>query len=164
MTDGRLPYHPDGGWPGSLCAAILGLPGVPAIERGGHVSLVWVIISLERVRRRLRGPGPVPVPPLTVAPDEIGDVVVALGRPELERFMTAITVSLDPTMPRPDSPARLSGAIAAVIERVGGCGQPLVTRSPAGLYTPEYWHVRVNGANGAARAALQRLADGARLD
>jgi len=96
--------------------------------------------------------------------DEIGDVVLALGRPELERFMTAITASLDPAMPRPDSPARLAGALATVIERVGGCGHPVVTRSPAGLYTPEYWHVRLNAANRPARSALQRLADGARLD
>jgi hypothetical protein len=119
--------------------------------------------SLDRVLRRLRGAGVAPVPPVQVDPDEIGDVVLALGRPELERFMTAITASLDPAMPRPDSPARLAGALSTVIERAGGCGHPVVTRSPAGLYTPEYWHVRLNEANGPARSALQRLADGARL-
>jgi hypothetical protein len=126
---------------------------------------MWVTIHFDRVRRRLRAPEAEPVPGsvLVADPDPLDDVVVALGRPELERFMTGLS-SLDPAMPRPDSPARLAGAVAAAIERVGGTGQPTVTRSPAGLYTPEYWHVRVDGADAATRAALERLANGRGLD
>lgn len=125
---------------------------------------MWVMTSLDRVRRRLRQPEPEPEPVATADSERLDDVVLALGRPELERFMTALTGSLDPRMPRPDSPARLAGAVATALDRVGGCGHPTVTRSPAGLYTPEYWHVRVDGANDAARSALQRLADGRELD
>jgi hypothetical protein len=123
---------------------------------------MWVMTSLDRVRRRLRHPEKGP-PPLT-EPDHLDDVVLALGRPELERFVTALAGTLEAKVPRPDSPARLAGAVAAVLDQIGGQGRPTVTRSPAGLYTPEYWHVRIDGANDAARSALQRLADGQELD
>jgi len=117
-----------------------------------------VMTSLDRVRRRLRHPEP------AIESDHLDDIVLALGRPELERFTTALAGSLDPHLPRPDSPARLAGAVATVLERIGGQGRPTVTRSPAGLYTPEYWHIRVDGADDTARTALQRLADGRELD
>lgn len=123
---------------------------------------MWVMTSLDRVRRRLRHPEKEP-PPLT-EPEHLGDVVLALGRPELERFVTALAGTLDPHMPRPDSPVRLAGALATILDRIGGQGRPTVTRSPAGLYTPEYWHVRIDGADDAARSALQRLAEGRELD
>jgi hypothetical protein len=120
---------------------------------------MWVMTSIDRVRRRLRQAEP-PEPIPAADPDRLDDVVLALGRPELERFVSALVASLDPHMPRPDSPARLAGAVATAIERVGGRGGPTVTRSPAGLYTPEYWHIRVEGADAAAGDALHRLADG----
>jgi len=36
-------------------------------------------------------------------------------------------------------------------------------RSPAGLYTPEYWHVRIDGADDLTRAAIGRLLTGGRV-
>jgi hypothetical protein len=122
---------------------------------------MWVTIHFDRVRRRLRAPGAEPASGSVLVDDSdpLDDITVALGRPDLERLITGLS-SLEPGMPRPDSPARLAGAVAAAIDRVGGRGQPTVTRSPAGLYTPEYWHVRIDGADAATRAALERLANG----
>ena len=120
---------------------------------------MWVTKSLDRAKRRLRGPdaadGAVAPEP---APSD--DVRVALTRPELERFVSALAAYLDPHMPRPDSPARLAGALTTAIERLGGSGRPSVTRSPAGLYTPEYWHVRIEGADNVIRAAVSALENG----
>jgi hypothetical protein len=120
---------------------------------------MWVTKSLDRAKRRLRGPD---LADQAVAPDPAtsDDVRVALTRPELERFVSALAAYLDPHMPRPDSPARLAGALTTAIERLGGTGRPSVTRSPAGLYTPEYWHVRIEGADDVARQAVAALEQG----
>lgn len=120
---------------------------------------MWVTKSLDRARRRLRGPDDAD---RAVSPDPApsDDVRVALTRPELERFVSALAAYLDPHMPRPDSPARLAGALSTAIERLGGTGRPSVTRSPAGLYTPEYWHVRIEGADDVARQAVAALENG----
>ncbi len=90
------------------------------------------------------------------------DLVVAFVRPDLERFVGALATFLDPRMPRPDSPARLAGAIGTALERIGGRGQVTVTRSPAGLYTPEYWHVRIVAADRVTHEAIAVLATGGR--
>jgi hypothetical protein len=123
---------------------------------------MWVQKSIDRARRRLLGPAPEPAP-APPDPDRIEDLVVALGRVELDRFITAIAASLDPHMPRPDSPARLAGAVATALQRAGGTGRPTVTRSPAGLYSPEYWHIRVEAADRVTRATLDQLSSGRRL-
>lgn len=123
---------------------------------------MWVQKSIDRARRRLLGPAPEPAP-APPDPNRIEDLVVALGRADLDRFVTAISASLDPHMPRPDSPARLGGAIETAIQRAGGAGRPIVTRSPAGLYSPEYWHIRVEGADRITRATLDQLSSGRRL-
>jgi hypothetical protein len=123
---------------------------------------MWVQKSLDRARRKLRGPAPEPAPP-PPDPNRIEDLVVALGRADLDRFISALSSSLDPHMPRPDSPARLGGALATAIERAGGHGRPTVTRSPAGLYTPEYWHIRVEAADRVTRATIDQLQSGRRI-
>ena len=87
---------------------------------------------------------------------------MSVVRNDLERLITALSASCQPDLPRPDSPVRLATALAAVIGRVGGAGHPVVTRSPAGLYTPEYWHIRVEGADG--RTRVVRPADRRRKD
>jgi hypothetical protein len=117
---------------------------------------------LERARRRLLGDEEPEtatiIAPVSPDPEAIGDVVVAMVRPDLDRFARALAKSLDPGMARPDSPALLAGALTTAIDRIGGRGRPVVTRSPAGLYTPEYWHVRVHGADVRTRGVLARLA------
>jgi hypothetical protein len=85
------------------------------------------------------------------------DLVVTLSRSELDRFVRALAALLDPDMPRPDSPARVAGAVATAIERSRGKGQATVTRSPAGLYAPEYWHIRIAGADDATRRTMAML-------
>jgi hypothetical protein len=126
---------------------------------------VWVSKSLDRARRHfVRVPEPVAAPLADAAPVDVRcDVVIAIGRSDLERLLAALVASLDPHMARPDSPRRLEGALATAIQRVGGRGTPSVIRSPAGLYTPESWQLRVDGADGATRSALDRLTAGSRI-
>jgi len=124
---------------------------------------MWVQKSLDRARRRLTRPAPAEPGPPPPDPDRIEDLVVALGRVELDRFISTLASSLDPHMPRPDSPARLGGALATALERTGGLGRPTVTRSPAGLYSPEYWHIRVEGADRITRSTIEQLSSGRRL-
>jgi hypothetical protein len=88
---------------------------------------------------------------------------VSVVRSDLERLMSALAASLAPGQPRPDSPDRLSAALAGAIALVGGRGEPAVTRSPAGLYTPEYWHIRIHQADEPTRAAVASLSAGERL-
>jgi hypothetical protein len=71
--------------------------------------------------------------------------------------MTALASPLHPGLPRPDSPARLASALSAAIAQVQGRGEPAVIRSPAGLYTPEYWHIRIAGSDDRTRALMARL-------
>ena len=112
---------------------------------------------LDRARRLL-GDGEPETAIIQADPDTVGDVIVSLVRSDLDHFAGALAASLDPHMARPDSPALLAGALATAIDRTGGQGRPVVTRSPAGLYTPEYWHLRINGADARTRSILARLA------
>jgi hypothetical protein len=118
---------------------------------------------LDRARRLL-GDNEPETAIISTDPETIGDAVVSLVRADLDHFAGALAASLDPHMPRPDSPALLAGALATAIDRIGGQGRPVVTRSPAGLYTPEYWHVRINGADARSRSILVRLATSGELN
>jgi hypothetical protein len=118
--------------------------------------------SLDRARRRIHGVQP-PPPPEVLAPGAVGAVEVAFVRAELDRIVSSLSAYLDPHMPRPDSPARLAGALTTAIDRLGGKGRATVVRSPAGLYTPEYWRVRIDGADDVTRAAIARLLTGGRV-
>jgi hypothetical protein len=126
---------------------------------------MWVSKNLDRARRRLRPTSQLPAVTTDEAPVEAVDGVVALSlvRAELDRLIAALAASLDPSTPRPDSPARLEDALSTVIVRIGGRGRPTVTRSPAALYSPEYWHLRVEGADARTRSAVARLATGERV-
>ena len=134
---------------------------------------MWVTKSLDRARRRLlpgsdvdAGSEPVDAAPSTPDvpdPDALDDLMVSLPRPDLERLIKGLARSIDPNMPRPDSPALLAGALTTAINRIGGRGRPVVTRSPAGLYTPEYWQIRIEGADGRTRDAIGRLTAGGRI-
>ena len=118
---------------------------------------------LDRARRLLADGEP-ETAIISTDPETIGDVVVSLVRSDLDQFAAALAASLDPHMARPDSPALLAGALATAIDRMGGQGRPVVTRSPAGLYTPEYWHVRINDADARTRSILARLATSSDLN
>jgi hypothetical protein len=63
----------------------------------------------------------------------------------------------------PVSPAKLTAAFAGAIDRAGGSGSPSVSRSPAGVYTPEYWRFRIEAADPIAQGILNRAAKGGRV-
>lgn len=101
-----------------------------------------------------------------VPPDEaprIDDLLLTIGRPELERLATALQALLGPGTARPDTPARLEAALAQAVERLGGSGRPRVTRRPPGLYTPEAWQVRLTQVDPAIGEAIRGAARGAGL-
>ena len=114
----------------------------------------WMTTRLDRARRRF-----VPAAPPAAEP-ALSDLALSLVRTDLERFMTALAASLAPDQPRPDSPARLTDALSGAIARVGGVGEPEVTRSPGALHSPECWHIRVAGADDRTREAVARLTAG----
>jgi hypothetical protein len=134
---------------------------------------MWGTKTLARARRRLgiRRDGR-PQPPVSAQPSTAeeasrtadGEMAVVLTRAEMDTLAATLELRLGATTPRLDSPARVQAAIETLIAALGGHGRPLVVRSPAGLYTPEYWHIRIEDADAATRAELGRLVGGRRLD
>lgn len=120
--------------------------------------------TIERARRRLRGDEPAAdaqiggaaEPPVDEAPTHL---TFALGRLELERLIGAL-VDGTGTDARPDTPARLEAALGRAIDTAAGSGSPTVTRRPAGLYTPETWHIEIAGADGRTRVVLEQAIRG----
>jgi hypothetical protein len=94
----------------------------------------------------------------TAAPDPepTSDVVIAIGKPELERLGVALQTALGPGTARPDTPARLEAALADAIAGLGTTGRIRVARRPAGLYTPEAWQVHLTGAEPAIEVSIRR--------
>lgn len=76
-------------------------------------------------------------------PAALAEIVLSVGRADLERLGGALQAALGPDAVRPDTPARLEAALGEIVARLGGAGQLRVTRRPAGLYTPESWQVRL---------------------
>lgn len=120
--------------------------------------------TLDRTRRRLLGfgaPSAVSTATEPVAEAALdhakpaGDIVLAIGRPELDRLGLALRGLLGPDIARPDTPDRLESALAAAVQRLGGAGRPRVNRRPAGLYTPEAWQVRIESGDPAIVDAIR---------
>ena len=119
--------------------------------------------SLERTKRRLLGDttalteeGPdAEAPRSEVEADPAVEVVLTIGRVELDRLGAALQTFLGPQTARPDTPARLEAALATAVERLGGVGRPRVTRRPPGLYTPEAWQVRLSKMEPAIGEAIR---------
>jgi hypothetical protein len=97
---------------------------------------------------------------ISIAPDATtappAELLIALGRPELDRLGAALQAALGPGTTRPDTPARLEAALAEAILALGASGRTRVTRRPAGLYTPETWQVGLTEAEPAIEAAIRR--------
>lgn len=129
---------------------------------------------LERTRRRLLGDQPAVAavaagddggptaddPARAPDPAPADDVVLTIGRAELDRLGAALQAFLGPDTTRPDTPARLESALATAVERLGGAGRPRVTRRPPGLYTPEAWQVRLSRIDPAIGDAIRGAARG----
>ena len=60
-------------------------------------------------------------------PAPTSDVVIAIGRPELERLGVALQTVLGPGTARPDTPARLEAALA---DAIAGLGTTVASASP----------------------------------
>jgi hypothetical protein len=110
--------------------------------------------TLDRTRRRILRSGPRTNDATSSknAPGEpadatTGEILIAIGRAELDRLVTALQLFLGPDTARPDTPARLEAALATAIGRRGGHGHAKVTRRPAGLYTPEAWQLRLTAVD-----------------
>jgi len=131
---------------------------------------MWGTKTLERARRRLGLPAgrraePARVPPPDAAPGApSGAIEVVITRAEKDALAAALASLEGGDPPRLDSPAHVEAALADAIDRAGGRGAPLVVRSPAALYTPEYWHIRIDGADAVTRTALGTLIAGRRID
>lgn len=132
---------------------------------GAIVMAMWT--TLDRTRRRLLRLGtpsdPAAIESLVdpaIALDDrsepAADIVLAIGRPELDRLGLALQDLLGPETARPDTPDRLEAALAAAVAHLGGVGQPRVVRRPAGLYTPEAWQVQLETGEPAVVDAIRR--------
>lgn len=126
-------------------------------------DLVWRLVQTRA------GPGhdstPLPGDAATdpIRPDAADDIVLTLGRTELDRLGIALQDLLGPATTRPDTPARLEAALAAAVAHLGGTGRPSVSRRPPGLTTPEAWQVRLTGIEPAIGEAIRHAAKRATL-
>lgn len=84
------------------------------------------------------------------------EVVIAIGRPELDRLGHALQALLGNATARPDTPDRLEAALAEAIASLGASGRTRVARRPAGLYTPEAWQVHLIDAEPVIELAIRR--------
>jgi hypothetical protein len=105
----------------------------------------------------------VPASPAGSTTGSAADLSFALSRADLERLIGALegVPGIEPV--RPDTPARLEAALRVAIACAAGHGAPLVTRNPAGIYTPETWRIEVQGADSRTRSALERAIEGGGL-
>jgi hypothetical protein len=120
--------------------------------------------TLERARRRLirrqSATGSDAARRATAEGDPSVDLSYALGRADLERLIGVLAALGGPDADRPDTPARLQAALGEAIGAGGGAGQPLVTRRPAGVYTPETWQIEVVGADVRTQSVLEHAIRG----
>jgi hypothetical protein len=91
--------------------------------------------------------------------DHRDDVVLSLGRVELELLGSALLEIIE-GVERPASPALLESALIFAIAQRSGHGTPSVSRQPAGLHTPETWQVRIERADDGTRDALMHATSG----
>jgi hypothetical protein len=151
---------PMGGWNRSRGSTMLHGTSAERDQWSTSPNSMWP--TLERTRRRiLRG-----LPPRGQAAHAASGVatdaapttelVVALGRPELDRLVLALQAMLGPETTRPDTPARLEAALAAAIEQLGSPGRPKVERRPHALYTPEAWQLHLIDVDPAVVEAIRR--------
>jgi hypothetical protein len=97
-----------------------------------------------------------PPEPVAVADDGVrADVELTIPRARLDGFAAAL-VGEQGLGVGAVSPDRLTSAFNGAIDRAGGHGSASVSRSPAGVYTPEYWRFRIEAADSIAQGVLAR--------
>jgi hypothetical protein len=107
--------------------------------------------AIRRARRRPRDGGAAPDSPAVA----VEDVVIVLGQVEIARLLVALEAALGDAVDRPDTPARLERALAALLAGRGEPGQPHVLRRPAALSAPESWEIRLDGVVPATGVAVR---------
>jgi hypothetical protein len=104
-----------------------------------------------------------PSAPVAPAADEPrADVELTIPRARLDGFAAAL-VGEQGLGVGPVSPDRLTAAFNGAIGRAGGRGSASVSRSPAGVYTPEYWRFRIEAADPIAQGVLARAGRSGRV-
>jgi hypothetical protein len=130
--------------------------------------------TIDRARRRLIGAADDPAPGATggstaatasAAPSQaieapattrrVEDVVVILGRVELDQLRAALQNALGDAVERPNTPARLERALSLLLARRGAPGRPRVLRRPAAVSTPESWEIHLDGVDRASGTAVR---------
>ena len=118
--------------------------------------------TIHRARRRISGSDEATLPG-DVEPDlpadAVEDVVVVLGRLEIECLRHAIQRSLGDSVDHPNSPARMERALALLLGRGGSAGRPRVLRLPATLSAPESWEIHLDGVE---RTTVMAIRDAGR--
>jgi hypothetical protein len=102
-----------------------------------------------------------PVPAAPVVDEVRLDVELTIPRARLDGFAAAL-VGEQGLGVGAVSPDRLTAAFNGAIDRAGGHGSASVIRSPAGVYTPEYWRFRIEAADSIAQGVLARAGRSAR--
>ncbi len=85
----------------------------------------------------------------------VEDVVIVLGQAEVALLLVALETELGDAVDRPDTPARLERALAALLAGRGEPGQPRVLRRPAALSAPESWEIHLDGVTPATGVAVR---------
>lgn len=128
----------------------------------------WLTNALKRGRpagadATVVAPGTGMPGPLASRPDELrADVELTIPRTRLDLFAAALFGDYGMGV-GPVSPDRLTAAFAGAIDRAGGSGSASVSRSPAGVYTPECWRFRIEAADAIARGVLDRAGKSGRV-
>ena len=111
--------------------------------------------TIDRARRRLSGGTPDDPAPAEITPRRVEDLVIVLGRCELDQLRAALQTALGDDVERPDTPARIEGALSLMLARDGVPGRPRVLRRPAGVSTPEAWEIHLHGVERATGTAVR---------
>jgi hypothetical protein len=133
--------------------------------------------TIDRARRRLSHGTPDPCPgfgaaddgaperepsdepgadtPPAVAASRIDDVVIVLGRFELDQLRVALQRALGDAVERPDTPERIERALSLLLARRDAPGRPRVLRRPAGVSTPESWEIHLDGGDQATGESVR---------
>lgn len=131
----------------------------------GRVPLMFARLTIPK---RSRGPALQSVSPVAEPEPTLDTIEIALPCAVVPRFAAALDAAVRYGAALPDqdslpdaldvpaeaardlgpvSPARLQSLLATAIDHYGGAGRATVTRSPAGLYSPEYWRIAVADAS-----------------
>ena len=122
--------------------------------------------TIHRARRRLGGDDVgIPAdrvaverwstPDPAAAPRHVEDIVIVLGRADIDRLRHALQTTLGDAIEQPNTPARIESALALLLSLAGSPGRPRVLRRPAGVSTPESWEIHLDGAERASGIAVR---------